>query len=64
MCLLMDSMFTFCFIVLVTAQAIPLRTGTELRVDGSLEGRRSTDGLSLFSFVESSQCFILKMLSW
>lgn len=49
--LLMGSVFTFCFIFLVIAQAIPLKTRKELRVDGALEGR-STDGLSLFSFVE------------
>lgn len=61
--LLMDSVFIFCFIFLVIAQAIPLRTEGELRVDGALEGR-STDGLCFFSFVEDSQCFILKMLSW
>lgn len=64
MCLLKDSVFIFCFIFLVIGQAIPLRTAGELRVDGALEGRRSTDGLCFFSFVEDSQCFILKMLSW
>lgn len=52
--LLMDSVFTFYFNFLVIAQAIPLRTGKELRVDGALEGRRSTDGLSLFSFVRNN----------
>lgn len=36
----MGFVFTFCFGIFVIAQAIPLRTGGELRVDGALGGEK------------------------